>query len=110
VYFENVGGKVFDAVLPVLNRRARISLCGVISQYAAAGNPRELWQQAGQRIFDERSVQVHDLFVGNYVADGNVVYREDRWEGLEKAPEAFSAMLQGGNFGKTIVVVGAETT
>lgn len=125
VYFENVGGKVFDAVLPVLNRRARISLCGVISQYAAAGNPRELWQQAGQRIFDERSVQVHDLFVGNYVAeyqeqflaemgahvaDGNVVYREDRWEGLEKAPEAFSAMLQGGNFGKTIVVVDAETT
>ncbi|MEM7020332.1 MAG: hypothetical protein AAF512_23700 [Pseudomonadota bacterium] len=40
--------------------------------------------------------------------DGLITYREDFWDGLEKAPEAFSAMLKGGNFGKTIVKVGEE--
>lgn len=127
VYFENVGGPVFEAVLPVLNRGARISLCGFISQYGNTdgGNPREAWQLTGQPIFDSLGVAVHDLFVGNfvedyqdqflaemgeYVRDGLVRYREDRWEGLARAPEAFSAMLQGGNFGKTIVEVAAETT
>ena len=127
VYFENVGGKVFEAVLPVLNSRARISLCGVISQYGntEGGNAREAWQRAGQSVFDRNNVAVHDLFVGNfvddyqarflaemgeYVRDGLVHYREDRWQGLENAPQAFSAMLQGGNFGKTLVVVAEEST
>jgi NADPH-dependent curcumin reductase CurA len=125
VYFENVGGRVFEAVLPLLNRRARISLCGVISQYGntGGGDPRTVWQQAGASVFAEQDVQVHDLFVGNfvdeyqtkflaemsaYVSEGEVKYREDRRPGLECAPEAFKSMLQGGNFGKTIVVVGAE--
>jgi len=63
---------------------------------------------------------VHRLFVGNYVAshqdpflaemgqwvkDGLVKYREDVWEGLDQAPRAFSAMLKGDNFGKTLVRV-----
>lgn len=123
VYFENVGGKVFDAVLPCLNKGSRISLCGVISQYGAAGNVREAWQAAGAATFAAQEVAVHDLFVGNfvdeyqdqflyemadYVVDGRVQYREDRWAGLDCAPEAFAAMLQGGNFGKTIVVVDEE--
>ena len=127
VYFENVGGPVFEAVLPCLNSGARISLCGFISQYANTdgGNPRERWQQTGQPVFDRCGVTVHDLFVGNYVddyndqvlaemsgyvSDGLVHYREDRWEGLRSAPEAFSAMLSGGNFGKTLVAVSAEST
>jgi len=46
--------------------------------------------------------------MADYVRDGRVHYREDRWTGLEQAPQAFSAMLTGANFGKTIVVVGAE--
>ncbi len=127
VYFENVGGPVFAAVLPTLNQNARISLCGFISQYGNTHGqpPREVWQQTGQPFFDRNNVQVYDLFVGNFVADyqaqflaemadylreGKIVYREDRWQGLAKAPEAFTAMLQGGNFGKTIVEVSAETT
>ena len=126
VYFENVGGKVFDAVLPLLNANSRISLCGVISQYGNndGQNPREVWQQQGQAVFEHRRVQVHDLFVGNYVgdyeaqflaemggyvSDGAVHYREDFWSGLEQAPAAFAAMLSGNNFGKTIVVVGEDT-
>jgi len=48
--------------------------------------------------------------MGEYVRDGLVRYREDRWQGLENAPAAFTAMLQGGNFGKTVVVVSEETT
>lgn len=125
VYFENVGGRVFEAVLPLLNQRARISLCGVISQYAntSGGDPRTQWQQTGAPVFSQQDVQVHDLFVGNYVDDyqakflaemsayvraGEVKYREDRRQGLERAPDAFKSMLEGGNFGKTIVEVGAE--
>lgn len=125
IYFENVGGKVFEAVLPVLNPASRIALCGFISQYANTdgGNPRDLWQQTGQATFDRQQVTLHDLFVGNfvddyqaqflsemsdYVRDGRVQYREHRWQGLDKAPEAFRALFQGGNFGKSIVVVSEE--
>lgn len=132
VYFENVGGKVFEAVLKTLNPDSRISLCGMISQYSdayygkgdsAQDNPRRRWQALGQPTFERQRVTVHDLFVGNYVDDyqaqfleemaayvtsGDMRYKEDRWHGLEQALEAFRAMLVGGNFGKTIVQVGDE--
>lgn len=124
VYFENVGGKVFEGVLPLLNRGARISVCGLISQYGNTdgGDPFAAWQATGVRFFEKNAVTVHRLFVGNYVAshqqqfldemsqwvrDGLVKYREDVWEGLDQAPRAFSAMLKGDNFGKTLVRVAA---
>ncbi|MEM7077599.1 MAG: NADP-dependent oxidoreductase [Pseudomonadota bacterium] len=122
VYFENVGGKTFAALLPSLNKRARISLCGVISQYGNEDgrDARTVWQETGAKIFERQEVTVHDLFVGNYVADyqdiflqemaahiqdGAVRYKEHFWAGLEQAPEAFAAMLTGDNFGKSIVTV-----
>lgn len=122
VYFENVGGRVYEATLPLLNRNARITVCGFISQYGNTDgrNPRETWQSTGQATFDKNSVAVHDLFVGNYVdshqdrfleemadhiRNQRVHYREDRWQGLSSAPQAFIAMLKGDNFGKTLVVV-----
>ena len=125
VYFENVGGAVFESVLRLLNRNSRVSLCGVISQYGntQGGDPRKTWYRTGEATFDKCDTQVHDLFVGNYVAeyqdkflslaagyvaDGRLRYKEDRWNDLSRAPEAFGAMLQGGNFGKTIVVVDEE--
>ena len=125
VYFENVGGRVFEAVLGLLNRHARITLCGLISQYGNTdnSNPHKVWRATGQAVFDARQVQVHALFVGNfvdqyqqrflsevgdYVRDNLIFYREDRWSGLEKAPQAFQAMLAGRNFGKTMVVVAEE--
>ena len=127
IYFENVGGKVFEAVLPLLNQKSRITLCGYISQYGNVDgkDPAEVWRQTGAPFFDRNNVEVHGLFVGNYVAshqaifldemagwirDGLVKYREDLWGGLEKAPEAFSAMLNGRNFGKTLVKVGEDPT
>ena len=122
VYFENVGGKVFEGVLPLLNAKARITLCGMIAQYGdtSGQSPRDTWLAAGSAVFSARKVQVHPLFVGDYVANHQaaflalmgdylrqekVVYLEDFRAGLEVAPTAFGEMLRGGNFGKTLVVV-----
>jgi NADPH-dependent curcumin reductase CurA len=127
VYFENVGGKVYDAVLPLLNQKARISLCGLISQYSdmAQDNAHDVWWARGKPTFDRLQVRAQQLTVGNFVADyqdgflaemagwiqaGKVKYKEDLWPGLEQAPLAFRAMLEGGNFGKTIVGVGDDPT
>ncbi len=127
VYYENVGGKVYEAVLPLLNKNARITVCGMISQYGADSfeAARKAWGDLGAPTFARQDVTVQDLRVGNYVADyqdqflaemgehvraGRVIYKEDRWDGLAKAPEAFQAMLRGDNFGKTIVVVGDDPT
>ena len=127
VYFENVGGKVYEAVLPLLNPNARITICGMISQYGSDNfeGAREAWSRIGEPVFNRNNVAVHDLRVGNFVADyqdrflaemgehvraGRVKYKEDRWEGLERAPEAFMAMLRGDNFGKTLVVVSDDPT
>mgnify|MGYP005628933303 FL=1 len=122
VYFENVGGKVFEGVLPLLNAKARITLCGMIAQYGdtSGQSPRDTWLAAGSAVFSARKVQVHPLFVGDYVANHQaaflalmgdylrqekVMYLEDFRAGLEVAPTAFGEMLRGGNFGKTLVVV-----
>ena len=125
VYFENVGGKVYEAVLPLLNQNGRITICGFISQYGNTdGRPAgEVWMETGQPYFDANQITPHSLFVGNFVADyqdrflaemadwlkeGRVVYREDVWPELQRTPDAFSAMLKGGNFGKTLVAVSED--
>lgn len=127
VYFENVGGRVYEGVLPLLNHQARISICGMISQYGNTdGRPAaEVWMEKGRPFFERQQVTPHGLFVGNFVRDhqdrflaemaawirdGRIVYREDVWSGLERAPEAFAAMLRGGNFGKTLVAVAEDPT
>jgi NADPH-dependent curcumin reductase len=126
-YFENVGGQVFAAVLPLLNRGARISLCGLVSQYGIVtpGDPHEAWEAEGAPTFRRQSVQVHRLHVRDFVKEhqdhffdqmaswireGKVKYKEDLWPGLRQAPKAFRAMLEGGNFGKTLVGVGEDST
>ena len=125
IYFENVGGKTFDAILSLFNKKARISLCGLVSQYGNVDgkNPHDVWRSAGQSTFDQKGMQIHSLFVGEYVVDyqqqflaemgswvhdGLVKYKEDLWPGLDSAPAAFTAMLRGKNFGKTLVSVHAD--
>jgi len=127
VYFENVGGAVFDAVLPLFNTGARMTICGLIAHYGddASANARAALQERGERVFRERKVTVRDLFVGDYVeshhdaflrevapwvASGEVKYREDTREGIETVPACFAEMLRGNNFGKMLVRVADDPT
>ncbi|MGO3127206.1 MAG: NADP-dependent oxidoreductase [Luteimonas sp.] len=120
VYFENVGGKVFDAVLPLLNDFARIPVCGLVAHYndtAPPTGPDRVPQLMGLilsrhltvRGFIQRDfIALYPEFVremGQWLRDGRVRYREDVVEGLENAPEAFIGMLAGRNFGKLLVKI-----
>ena len=120
VYFENVGGKVWDAVFPLLNTFARIPVCGLVAQYNSTG-PFEgpdrlpslmrdvLTKSLTIRGFIQRefSAQRPDFYreMAQWIAEGRVKYQEDIVDGLESAPEAFIGMLEGQNFGKLIVQV-----
>jgi NADPH-dependent curcumin reductase CurA len=127
VYFENVGGAVFDAVLPLFNTDARMTICGLIAHYgdAAGTDARAALMRRGADVFSKRKVTVRDLFVGDYVANhqdeflrtvaplvasGALKYREDIRHGIENVPACFSEMLRGDNFGKMLVQVAADPT
>ncbi|MGD0143302.1 MAG: NADP-dependent oxidoreductase [Rhizomicrobium sp.] len=127
IYFENVGGAVFDAVLPLFNPNARMTICGLIAHYgdAAGTDARAALMKRGERIFQERNVTVRDLFVGDFVeghhdaflrevaplvASGAIKYREDIRHGIENVPASFAEMLRGDNFGKMLVQVGTDPT
>lgn len=119
VYFENVGGHVFDAVAPLLNDFARIPVCGTIATYNARGAvlpgpdrlPGFMSQVLRQRLTVRGFIQsdLHAFFpaflrdMGQWLKDGRVQYREDIVQGLERAPEAFFGLLKGHNFGKLVV-------
>jgi NADPH-dependent curcumin reductase CurA len=123
VYFENVGGAVWQAVLPLFNTYARIPVSGLIAQYNGVGpgngtdrlpaTMREILSKSLTLrgfINSEFAGQYYDEFlrdVGAGIAEGRIRYREDIVDGLEKAPEAFIGMLDGRNFGKLIVRIGA---
>jgi NADPH-dependent curcumin reductase CurA len=124
VYFENVGGAVFEAVLPLFNRGARMTICGLIAHYGDDGDARVALMARGEAVFKSRDVSVNPLFVGDYidrhdemlahvaplVASGQLKYREDIRQGLETIPSAFSEMLTGASFGKMLVQVGNDPT
>ncbi|MGI4841931.1 MAG: NADP-dependent oxidoreductase [Janthinobacterium lividum] len=121
VYFENVGGKVWDAVFPLLNDFARVPVCGLIAQYNAlpqAGPGADrlallmgdvLKKSLNIRGFIQREfADLRPAFLQQaqeWVRDGRLRYREDIVEGLDKAPAAFIDLLQGRNFGKLIVQI-----
>ena len=127
VYFENVGGHVFDAIASLFNAGARMSLCGVISQYTE-DRPQETKGALLERSkleLEKRGVCVHELFVGDFVAEhqerflrdmsawvasGKIKYREDIRQGIETVPQAFVEMMRGDNFGKTLVQVSPDPT
>lgn len=121
VYFENVGGAVFDAVLPLLNISARVPVCGFIAHYnddAPASGPNRLplvmatllqkrIRMQGFIILDHYADRF-DAFrreMGAWMDAGKVKAREDVVEGLENAPAAFMGLLEGRNFGKLVVRV-----
>jgi len=113
VDFENAGGEILDTVLSLMNPFSRVVVCGLIAEYSLAEPYRYRNMRAvlvnrirmqGMIVFDwkarygEALVDLH-----RHVSAGRLKYRESIAEGLENAPAAFIALLQGGNFGKQLV-------
>ncbi len=123
VYFENVGGPVFEAVLPLLNPFVRVPVCGLIAHYNATGLPEGkdrvplLMSQVLVKRLTLRGFIVSDFTaqqadflaeVGPLVREGRIKYREDLVDGLENAPRALIGLLSGENFGKVIVRISPD--
>jgi NADPH-dependent curcumin reductase CurA len=117
VYFDNVGGDHLEAAISAMNVHGRVTVCGMISVYNATEPtpaPRNLAQIIGKRLTlrgmlvsdhgDLREAFVAD--VAPLVADGSIRYHETVFEGLERAPEAFLAMMRGDAHGKNLVRIG----
>ncbi|MEZ5567700.1 MAG: NADP-dependent oxidoreductase [Halioglobus sp.] len=120
VYFENVGGSSWEAVMPLLNNFARVPICGLIAHYNQTELPPGPDRMSMlQALLLQRSIKMQGFLVGNYLhrlpdfvgdmtgwlADGKITYREDVVEGLENAPDAFLGLFSGENFGKLVVKV-----
>ncbi len=118
VYFENVGGAIWQAVLPLMNLYGRVPVCGLISQYSGIQEaPNRL--AATMRDILTKSLTLRGFInyefiahypafldeVGRGIVEGKIRYIEDVTDGLENAPSAFLSMLDGGNFGKALVRV-----
>lgn len=117
VYFDNVGGEITDAVFRLINTKARISICGQISQYNLEK------PETGQRLILTSLLvkqaraegflvfQFADKYpqgitqMAQWIKEGKLKYKEDIEEGIENTPRAFMAMLKGRNTGKQLVKV-----
>jgi NADPH-dependent curcumin reductase CurA len=125
IYFENVGGAVFDAVRPLLNNFARIPVCGLIAHYNATEQPpgpNRVPQLMRDILVKRLSFQGFIVFdfasqFGQFLSDmsgwlrqGRMKYREDVTDGLENAPRELIGLLKGENFGKKIIRVSPEPT
>jgi NADPH-dependent curcumin reductase CurA len=123
IYFENVGGAVFEAVLPILNTFARIPVCGIIAHYNATELPAgpnrvpELMRAALVKRLNIRGFIVWDYAsqlpeflrdMSGWLREGRVKYREDVTEGLENAPRELIGLLKGQNFGKKLIRVSTD--
>ena len=119
VYFENVGGAVFDAVLPLLNTKARVPVCGLIADYNATALPagpdrlgllartiltKRIRMQGFIDDYGSRYGEFHAQ-MSAWLKEGKIKFREDIVDGLENAPQAFTGLLEGKNFGKLVVRV-----
>ncbi|OBY27918.1 NADP-dependent oxidoreductase [Leisingera sp. JC1] len=115
IYYENVGGKVLEAVLPLMNNFGRIPVCGMIAWYNSPET--DLTAPAIWRTVLTKFLSVNGFIIFNHydrypaflqeaapkIASGEIKYLEDIAEGLENAPKTFLSMMQGGNTGKQIV-------
>jgi NADPH-dependent curcumin reductase len=118
IYFDNVGGKILEAALDHLAQRARVVVCGMISQYNGAEVPcpanlgRLITKRARMEGFlctdySDRAMEAFNDLV-QWLAAGKLQYRVDVVEGLENAPKALNRLLDGLNTGKLVVRVSVE--
>jgi len=113
-YFDNVGGSITDAVFPLLNVFARVSICGQISQYNLEK------PEPGPRLLSYiliKQARVEGFIVTRFASrfregigqmakwlqEGKLKYQEHVVQGFENTPKAFIGMLQGENTGKMLV-------
>ncbi|KAK9928980.1 hypothetical protein M0R45_026091 [Rubus argutus] len=118
IYFENVGGKMLDAVLLNMRLKGRIAACGMISQYnlEQAEGVHNLMAVVAKQIRMEGFLvfsyyHLHGKFLETvlpYIKEGKITYVEDVVEGLENAPAALIGLFSGRNVGKQVVVVSRE--
>ncbi|MGL4281475.1 MAG: zinc-binding dehydrogenase, partial [Albidovulum sp.] len=120
IYFENVGGRVFRAVVPLLNEKARIPLCGAIVTYNKPEVPTkglddhsdiimarlQRYRVLVQGFLAGDYFHLWDKFqeeVGGWVAAGEIATLEDVSEGLEAAPQGLRDVLSGKSLGKKVI-------
>ena len=122
VYFENVGGAVFEAVFPLLNAFARVPVCGLIAHYNDTEAKPPKWAASLMRAVLTKRLTIRGFIVSDFAArhadflrdmsqwvrEGQVKYKEFVTEGLESAPAALIGLLKGANFGKQLVRVGPD--
>lgn len=115
IYFDNVGGRMLETVLNHINMKARIPLCGMISQYNQEWKQtfgvRNLLNLVGKcakmegfmcsKYFD-RMGEFSEEMTG-YIKEGKIEYKEDVKEGLESFLDAFNSMFSGENIGKPVI-------
>ncbi|WP_434107814.1 NADP-dependent oxidoreductase [Paraburkholderia caffeinilytica] len=118
VYFDNVGGMVTDAVIPLIKRRARIVICGAIAQYDGGLDTPDLAPRFLQHmLFQRATIQgilardfVHRMdemlqTVAPWVKNGEIVYQETYVDGFDALPQALNSLFEGKNLGKLLVRV-----
>jgi hypothetical protein len=120
VYWENVGGAVQQAVFPRLNDFGRMVMCGMVSEYNdVEPRPGPNLMSAVRKRIKIQGFIVSDQWqrFGEYramaaplVRSGELKYREDIVEGLDRAPEAFIGLLNGRNFGKLLIKLADDPT
>ncbi|RFP15922.1 MULTISPECIES: NADP-dependent oxidoreductase [unclassified Duganella] len=119
VYFDNVGGEILDTVLTRINMKARIVICGAISQYnnttpvKGPANYMSLLvnraRMEGIVVFDYADrYHLGIAALGKWMKEGKVKSKEDIVQGLEQFPQALNMLFEGKNFGKLVLQVAAE--
>ena len=114
VYFDNVGGDHLEAAISALRPRGRVAICGMISVYNAtepAPGPRNMAMIIGKRltlrgfiVFDHEDLRpAFEAEVGQWLAEGKIVWRETVVDGIDNAVNGFRDLLAGANTGKMLI-------
>ncbi|ORX86471.1 zinc-binding dehydrogenase family protein [Anaeromyces robustus] len=114
IYYDNVGGYILDSALEVMNIHGRVIMCGMISQYNLKDKYQYTLRDITSRRLTLQGCLFNDFFpqcMGEFMQDmipklekGQIIYKEDIYEGVEKAPEAFIGLFNSNNFGKVVIV------